>query len=99
MAKRVEFLCCLTVCVHSAPLQNCKWRNEKLSAKRHQGLREIKRQGSRDMLAVDMLEGMLERICEWSDQTRAGSCLCDLVWPCAVKAEGSIPSGSFKVGG
>lgn len=51
------------------------------------------------MLAVDMLEGMLERICEWSDQTRAGSCLCDLVWPCAVKAEGSIPSGSFKVGG
>lgn len=41
----------------SAPLQNCKWRNEKLSAKRHQGRREIKRQGSGDMLAVDVLEG------------------------------------------
>lgn len=42
---------------------------------------------------------MLERICERPDQTRAGSCLCDLVWLCAVKAEGSVPPGSFKMGG
>lgn len=51
----------MTVCVHSPPLQN--WRNdgdgEKLSAKRHQGHREIRRQGGRGMLADEDEEGLM----------------------------------------